>query len=149
MPPGWTRNVNSVLLLDSFTLVDKVKWEKRRSGIAKTCQACTKDKKSESIDNRGSISMARIFTKIIKDHPRGEELVKILLFCKHLALKKDSDFDPTFCSKLLSTSWSQLVSSPSPYLMHLLHFTKEELSELCRPGDGLLVRHFYDTRNSF
>ena len=144
MPPDWIKTVNSACLMDSFSVVDKAKWEKSKSSIAKSCQACAKKtEKSNGIGNSqegSSKRMAAIFDRIVKEHPRGEELVKILLFCKYLASQRNSDRDPSFCSELLSSSWSQLMSSTSPYVMHLLHFTREELAELCKPRDGLLVR---------
>ena len=142
MPPGWTRTVNSACLIDSFLMVDKIKWEKSKSMIAKTCQACNIQLESETTNKRESFNIAHLFNNIVQNLPRGEELVKILIFCKHMTLNNEPDFDPSFCSKLLSTSWSQLMSSPSPYLMHLLHFTREELADLCKPKEGLIVSLF-------
>ena len=139
MPPGWIRTVNSACLLDSFSVVDKVTYQQSRSIIAKTCQACAKQINPQHTDDQGSISMGNIFTRIVNECHRGEELVKILLFCKYLSSQRNQHYHPSFCSELLSSSWSQLMSSPSPYLVHLLHFTREELTDLCRPRKGMLV----------
>ena len=76
MPPGWKKAVNSSTLTNSFTFVDKYKWKKGKSEVAKENEASSFDVADIVID---------ILNKLDDEKQYSEaQLANILIRLKYL-----------------------------------------------------------------
>ena len=135
MPPGWTKSVNSACLMDSFSVVDKIKWNKKKSTRERTCQTCVKRLMKEKMD-KSKVAKAEKINKMT-ELLLNEQVEQFLAICYDLVELRNSEIDREIDERKFADFWSVAVNSP--YLTHLFHFTQEELADLCLPVKEITV----------